>query len=277
MIQAVRLCCGMAMNSAYYARSFEILRCSACGLGRTVLPEDFDLEAYYSRAYFQGGVDDGYADYTGSEATLRAEFRKTLAHILKFKPKAGHLWEFGCAYGFFLTEAGPHFASASGIELCEDAVNFCRSRGLTVQCGVVEPDTLPPSIDVAVGLDVIEHIPEPQQAVQMIAERLNAGGVLLLTTGDWASFLAGAMGPKWRLMTPPQHLSFFTPKSMRLMLEGAGLRVLEISHPWKLVPLDLAVFQLRRILGLKSKIPTFGSVGIPINLWDAMRVVAVKP
>jgi SAM-dependent methyltransferase len=265
------------MASAYTARSFEILRCGSCGLGRTALPDDFDLEAYYSRDYFQGGVDDGYADYTGSEETLRSEFRKTINHLLKFNPPRRQLLEFGCAYGFFLTEASTRFEKVTGIELCEDAVNFCHDRGLDVHRGVVEPATLPASIDVAVGLDVIEHIPEPHETVRFIADRMRSGGVLLMTTGDWASFLAGAMGPKWRLMTPPQHLSFFTPKSMRMMVENTGLRVVELSHPWKLVPLDLIAFQLRRILGLKPKVSTFGSLGIPVNLWDAMRVVAVKP
>ena len=60
-------------------------------------------------------------------------------------------------------------------------------------------------------------------------------------------------------------------------LEAAGLRVVELSHPWKRVPLSLLAYQLQRLAGLKPRLfPTLTKWGIPINLWDAMRVIAVK-
>ena len=242
-----------------------------------MLAEDFDLEKYYSKSYFNGNVDDGYADYVGSEEVLRPEFRRTLIRQLAHSRSQGILLEVGCAYGFFLMEAAPFFERVEGIELCEDAVRFCHSRGLNVARGVVDSATLKGPYDAAVGLDVIEHIPDPHEAVKLIAGRLNPGGTILLTTGDWGSLLARSMGPKWRLMTPPQHLSFFTPRSMTLMLEAAGLHVLELSHPWKRVPLSLFAYQLQRLTGLKPRLfPALTKCGIPMNLWDAMRVIAVK-
>ncbi len=272
------ICCGSAaIQTVYTARSFPISRCSSCGLGRTTLDKDFDLEKYYSEAYFKGDVDDGYADYTGSEEVLHLEFRRTVTHQLALSHGKGTLLEFGCAYGFFLMEAAPFFERVEGIELCAEAVRFCRSRGLNVARGVVGSATLRGPYDAAVGLDVIEHIPEPHEAVRLIANRLNPGGVLLLTTGDWGSLLARVMGPRWRLMTPPQHLSFFTPRSMTLMLEAAGLRVVELSHPWKRVPLSLFAYQLQRLAGLKPRpFSALNMWGLPINLWDAMRVIAIK-
>jgi SAM-dependent methyltransferase len=258
-------------------KSFAISRCSVCGLGRTVLERDFDLETYYSQSYFNGSVDDGYADYVGSEEVLRPEFRRTVIH-LAHSCSRGALLEFGCAYGFFLMEAAPFFEFVEGIELCENAVHFCRSRGLNVARGAVGTDTLKGPYDAVVGLDVIEHVTDPHEAVKLIAGRLNPGGTILLTTGDWRSLLARAMGPKWRLMTPPQHLSFFTPRSMTLMMEAAGLRVIELSHPWKRVPLSLLAYQLQRLAGLKPRLfPALNQWGVPVNLWDAMRVIAVKP
>ena len=272
------ICCGKTVaQTVYEVRSFPISRCSFCGLGRTVLDKDFDLEKYYSEAYFNGAVDDGYADYIGSEEVLRPEFRRTVIHLLERSCSQGTLLEFGCAYGFFLMEAAPFFERVEGIELCEDAVRFCSSRGLNVVRGVVDAAALEGPYEAAVGLDVIEHIPDPHEAVKLIAGRLNPGGTLLLTTGDWRSLLARAMGPRWRLMTPPQHLSFFTPRSMTLMLEAAGLRVVELSHPCKRVPLSLLAYQLQRLAGLKPRLfPALNKLGIPINLWDAMRVIAVK-
>jgi hypothetical protein len=46
-----------------------------------------------------------------------------------------------------------------------------------------------------------------------------------------------------------------------------------IDHPWKIVPGSLMVFQLRRMLGLgEPGFATFGHTGIPVNLFDAIRM-----
>ena len=38
-------------------------------------------------------------------------------------------------------------------------------------------------------------------------------------------------------MTPPQHLWFFTPASLRRLAGTLGLSVETCDHPWKVVPL----------------------------------------
>jgi hypothetical protein len=51
-----------------------------------------------------------------------------------------------------------------------------------------------------------------------------------------------------------------------------------LDHPWKIVPASLILFQLRRmLLGRPGNASTAGSrLGIPINLFDAMRVILRK-
>jgi hypothetical protein len=78
-------------------------------------------------------------------------------------------------------------------------------------------------------------------------------------------------------MTPPQHLWFFTQASMRRLASGLGLAVEHLDHPWKIVPASLIAFQLRRMLGLNSaSIASASRIGIPVNLFDAMRIVLRK-
>jgi hypothetical protein len=49
------------------------------------------------------------------------------------------------------------------------------------------------------------------------------------------------------------------------------------DHPWKIVPLSLIVFQFRRMLGIRPSAAAAASrVGLPVNLFDAMRVVLRK-
>ncbi len=78
-------------------------------------------------------------------------------------------------------------------------------------------------------------------------------------------------------MTPPQHLWFFGRESITRLAKSLGLRVEHVDHPWKIVPLSLIVFQLRRMLHLSLSQSPAAGVGIPFNLFDAMRVVLRKP
>jgi hypothetical protein len=109
-----------------------------------------------------------------------------------------------------------------------------------------------------------------------LARVLAPGGVIVLTTGDFASLAARALRSTWRLMTPPQHLWFFTASSMERLAAGAGLEIASLAHPWKIVPLSLVAYHLGRMAGVRVKLPA-SRVGLPINLFDAMRVVLRKP
>ena len=103
------------------------------------------------------------------------------------------------------------------------------------------------------------------------------GGIIAITTGDFASLYARLSGPHWRLMTPPQHLWYFTPESLRRMSRSLGLTVAACDHPWKLVPLSLIGFQASRMLGVRYPGRLAGNgVGIPVNFFDAMRCVIRK-
>jgi SAM-dependent methyltransferase len=254
----------------------DILQCSSCGLGRT-LARDFAPERYYTEDYFSGVHSDGYADYRGSEHVLRREFAHTVNFIRKFRD-GGRLLDVGCAYGFFLEEAQP-FYEVSGIEIAADAAAFCRARGLHAVTGVADEETLASlgTMDVIVMLDVIEHLPDPHQTLALCCKHLAPGGIIVITTGDFASLCARLAGRHWRLMTPPQHLWFFTPGSVRRLGQSLGLTLEACDHPWKLVPLSLIAFQLRRMAGLAPARPNRDrGIGVPVNLFDAMRCVLRK-
>jgi SAM-dependent methyltransferase len=271
--------CGRLTEHAqlYSIRTCAILRCTACGLGRTEAPA-FEPERYYTDDYFTGQHADGYADYRGAEGVLRREFAGTVEFV-RARRDGGRLLEVGCAYGFFLQEAKPFF-DVAGIELATDAAANARRCGLNVLTGVADEATLHRlgTFDVIVMLDVIEHLSDPLDMLRLLGRHLVPGGIIVITTGDFSSLVARLAGKHWRLMTPPQHLWFFTPGSLSRMARSAGLDCEHVDHPWKIVPLSLVLFQLRRMLGLRqSAQPGAGGIGLPLNLFDAMRVVLRKP
>ncbi len=270
-------CAQRALHQRLFAKNgCDILKCVGCGLGRAV-PDAFDPREYYTAEYFAGGRADGYSNYEAAAPVLRREFAHAVEFVKKFKP-GGRLLEIGCAYGFFLEAARP-FYDAAGLEIADVAAESCRQRGLQVATGIADADTLARfgAVDVIALFDVIEHLPDPQATLDLCAHYLNPGGIVVITTGDFSSLYARIAGRHWRLMTPPQHLWFFTPESMRRMANAVGLRLVAIDYPGKLVPLSLIVFQMRRMIGIDLVKRTGGSsVGIPVNLHDAMRCVLRK-
>jgi SAM-dependent methyltransferase len=273
------ICATPATQAAAFTRwSFEITRCANCGVGRTVLPENFDPRTIYREDYFQGGRQDGYFDYQGSESVLRIEFRGIVDQLKRLGFSGGRLLEVGCAYGFFLSEAAQTF-KVSGIEMAPEAAAFCQSRGLDVHNGSVDESFFfeREPYDVVVLLDVIEHLTDPAATIRLLSRHVRKGGLLVMSTGNWDSLLSRMMGKYWRLLTPPQHTFYFSPRNLSLLVERFGFQVLECRHPWKRVPLGLIAYQLGRIAGME-KPPVLGRLhgALPLNLFDAFRMAAIK-
>jgi SAM-dependent methyltransferase len=260
----------------YSKNGCDILQCVGCGLGRAQ-SSGFDPGAYYTDDYFSGGHADGYADYRGAEPVLRREFANTVDFVRK-RRASGRLLDVGCAYGFFLQEAR-RFFDVSGIEIAEAAAAYCRQRGLRVLTGVADEGNLAQlgTMDVIALLDVVEHLPSPHETLSLCARHLAPGGLIVITTGDFASLHAKLLGARWRLMTPPQHLWYFTRDSIRRISRPLGLSIESCDHPWKIVPISLIAFQIRRMLGMRTVgTSTTRDMGLPVNLFDAMRIVLRK-
>lgn len=261
----------------YQKWGYSIQKCRVCGLGTTLVDHEIDVTSLYDEGYFQGKRRDGYSNYVGSENVLRKEFQHSLHHLRHYGAKEGKLLEIGSAYGFFLAEASKYF-ECMGIEVSEGAVEFSRSRGFNVQCGTMSENLLinQDKFNAVVMLDVIEHLPNPAETLDLIWKALDVDGSLMISTGDWDSLLARLMRKQWRLMTPPQHLYFFSKKTLTKLLKTCGFEIVHLAKPWKTVPIGLIAYQLGS--RLRHRLPILESirVGIPINLFDAVRLVARK-
>jgi len=262
----------------YRKNGIPIYRCPECGAGRADC-DQFDAAAYYDSSYFNGERSDGYSNYVQAANVLHAQFRKDVELLKKLGTPGKALVELGCAYGYFLDEAKDASYQVSGVELCEDAVKSCNARGHDVVHGAICKEKMSrfSEADAVVMLDVIEHLPDPVAALEAVSDILTPNGLLLLTTGDFSSSVAKITRSNWRLMTPPQHLWFFTPRSLTSLCDRLDMDLVHLDHPWKKVPVGLIAYQALRYITAPPALPTWTHhVGIPVNLFDAMRLVFRK-
>jgi len=257
---------------------YNIYRCIHCGTGFTEIGTDFNPKNFYDEEYFQGGQKDGYADYAGSQKILRKEFNKLVSKLLEYSLPGGKLLEIGCAYGFFLSEASA-FYDCIGVEVSKEAAKYAVDIGSKVYNQCIDENLIKKigPFDVVVMLDVIEHLVNPVAIIQLISENIKQNGILLITTGDFSSLYSKISGKRWRLMTPPQHLHFFTKKGLISLIERNRFKLVSAKYQWKYVPGGLILYQITRRMGWRLKwIRRFHAFGIPVNLFDTLTIIAKK-
>jgi 2-polyprenyl-6-hydroxyphenyl methylase / 3-demethylubiquinone-9 3-methyltransferase len=99
------------------------------------------------------------------------------------------------------------------------------------------------SFPIVTALEVIEHIPEPQDFIHLLAQAAAPGGLLLVSTLNRTlrSLLTAKIGAEYiaRLLPVGTHSwqQFIAPKTLSAMAAQAGLRTVASAgmtfHPWR--------------------------------------------
>jgi len=259
----------------------EIFRCGRCGLEFWNPAPGFRAEDVYDAAYFSdASAGHGYDDYADLESVLRLNFARRLARIPK-PERAGRLLDIGAAFGFAVSEARNAGWDATGIEI---SVAAARRAGAASPDRVLVANALQTpfaaaAFDVVTLWDVLEHLSDPHAAIAEVARILRPGGRLVLTTGDVGSLAARFSGARWHLYTLPEHLFFFSRRSLRELLESHGLRLEFARAESSLYTAGYLVERLRKSLLGRPRARAGGWPGaglrVPVNLFDIVTVQAV--
>jgi 2-polyprenyl-3-methyl-5-hydroxy-6-metoxy-1,4-benzoquinol methylase len=267
----------------------EIARCPGCGLiFRRDLPEASDLPRLYGEDYFRADSEEatgvGYLDYLADEETHRRNAHRRLRLLEKFQQPA-RLLDVGCAAGFFVAEASEKGWDASGIDLAVGPTAWGRDQlGVTLETGQFLDLRPQGEFDAITMWDYLEHTLRPRAEIERAAALLRKGGILALSTGDADSRVAKLSGQRWHLLTPRHHNFYFTPRTLGRYLEESGLDVLTTRYFWSFYSIAYLGHKLQTMSESKPvqrgadllSHDAFRRVGMPVNLWDIMTVVARK-
>lgn len=233
---ASEFCCNLCLSNdrqlSYLVGGFQIVRCSHCGLiAVSNPPVSSSLSAWYDEAYYTGGNELVYQDYLGSADSRKEIFRTRLRDLRKFFVTPGKLIEIGAAYGLFLDVAREEGWKTLGVELSPVSSEYARQRlSLDVVTGDLASIHVNEPFDVAVGWDVIEHLSDPLGTLTRLNKLLRMDGLVVLSTGNAACVGVLLYGARWHMFAPPWHLYYFTPKTLRAMLEKAGMEVFLVTY-----------------------------------------------
>lgn len=133
------------------------------------------------------------------------------------------LLEVDCRWGHFLQLCRPHYGEVQGLEMSREMADFARERfDLEISPVDVLRDGWKGRHDFIVAWDLIERLPDPLRFLRWAHDTLLPGGQIILSTPNYDSLYRRLLGKRWFPFNPARHLVYFTPRTMRALLEKAG-------------------------------------------------------
>lgn len=205
---------------------FEVSRCGACGLARTVpSPSPSALAAYYPPAYY--GTSSSRRFPALVEALQRRLYGARARAVERLAGSPGRVLDVGCGRGFLLDAFRRRGWQVQGTELDERSATFAREvLGIPVRVGEAGTGAWPDDHFDAVALwHVLEHLQDPAAALADAARVLRPGGVLMVGVPSFDSVEARLARDAWFHLDVPRHLVHLTPAWLEAALGAAGLEV----------------------------------------------------
>lgn len=277
------LVCGGTADHLYHKRQHQVFRCRDCGLGVVdPLPSAEELERFYANTYYESDHEWGYhTEYGELEAGLRKMYRRFLRRIEALYPgqRFDRVIDVGCAYGFFLDAVEERWKPEHlvGVDVTPESKEHNSARGREFHAGFFEQVELPEDhFGLAFMGDAFEHVHDPIAVVEKFARILAPGGVVVITTVDFDSWLARILGSRWRLMNPPEHLFFWTRRSISRLFADHGFET-RVENYWLYYPKSYVHQRTRAQFGLTPRfIDLLPGDVVPIPSFDVLMGIFRK-
>ena len=232
-MEGLRTChiCNSVETSRYCNKyNHTLYKCNNCGF-IFVYPTPKNLGEIYKKDYFQETKkqETGYTNYEKDKESMRHVFEK---HLEKFSNlvEGRNIFDVGAATGYFLDIAGDKGWDTYGIEISKYAGNVAKNKGHSVSIGFLPESNIAEKMDIVTMYDVLEHVSDPREYLKSANNLLNNGGYIAINVPDISSSWARLTGKNWPLIVPPEHLSYFNPHNLSLLLNQTGFEVIETGR-----------------------------------------------
>lgn len=224
-------CTAPILDTTLIVDEGALRRCSGCG---QLLSRASEVRYWETMAQFDAGefnLIDGQA--LGRRDAVAQRRLARIAALLGKAPRDIRLCDIGCSRGQFVAAAIAAGFAAEGVEPAPRIAEAARRAGRPVSTGLLEDQKFSDaSFDALTLFEVVEHLREPLPLLAECRRILKPGGILLISTGNAASWTTAAMGARWDYFDMARdggHISFFNPQSMAQLAGNAGFRVERID------------------------------------------------
>lgn len=234
--------CGDKGSHTFTKNNFDFEECQNC---KTLYVSPRPKREYFD-AYYTDSLSTQYwatTFYKATEANRREMLWKPKAKLIKekidtFAPDTQKIIDIGGGYGIFIEE----FLKVSDIkhlviEPSEYLSEVCKQKRLKVLVKFLEDideNDLPKIKKTFVSFELFEHLHDPRTFLETLFKVMNKDDVFIFTTLSGMGVDIRTLWEDAKPVSPPMHLNFLNPKSIKILLEKIGFEMLEATTPGKL-------------------------------------------
>ena len=242
-----RLCNNSNINLLFTINNHSVLKCQQCNF--TQIADKLtasETQKIYNNNYFSS------TKYKDLEIQKKENLRRISIIRRHFTYENPVVLDAGCSTGDFIALAHSDM-EISGIDISPYAVEIAKTKCPEIAHRIwsdnLENHNLPKSHFDAICLwDVIEHLWDPGSTCRQLKESLKSGGYIFISTPNIESSFAKLLGKYWPFMTPPEHMSFFGPKSIKYLFEHIlNAKITYISSKGKWANCGFILYKIKRI------------------------------
>ncbi|MBL8180719.1 MAG: class I SAM-dependent methyltransferase [Blastocatellia bacterium] len=214
----------------------------------TTLPQEMQQHTYA----IMDEVEGSHWWFVGRRAILESFLKRIVGSLASLDADKSvgaplRILDVGCGTGANI-EMLSQFGEAEGVDVSDDALEFCRRKGLKVQKGLAE--TLPygdKTFELTTALDVIEHLDDDVAGLKEMFRVTKGGGYSL--------FFVPAFMWLWGVQDDiSNHRIRYTRRQIVERIEQAGYKVERATYAnWTFFPPILAGRTLMKLTGIKPE------------------------
>ena len=159
---------------------------------------------------------------------------ETIARLINKPPHKIRVVEFGMGWGYWCQMATAFNYDVTGLELSKERIDHAKSLGVSVATDFSQINAA--TVDFVYANQVLEHVANPRETIQQLANLLCPGGVLLIRVPDGSgianSVRKSGWEPSMNAVHPLEHINTFTRDCLLALASDLGLQ--EIRAPVRL-------------------------------------------
>jgi 2-polyprenyl-3-methyl-5-hydroxy-6-metoxy-1,4-benzoquinol methylase len=232
--QVIRNCpaCDVRNNIFLFEKEgFKFVRCTYCEcIFVNPCPSMDLLSFYYDQSKSMNFFHDEVLKKTIS---LRNKvFKERATYLSNFLKKGSHIIEVGSSLGLFVEQALNQGFLIDGVEINTALSDFVKNKyGIKIFNDFFENVEFTSQYDAIVSWEVIEHVINPFEFLKKCTTILKKEGHVIMSLPNIDGIEFKVCGIQHEIIEAPGHINYFSPKTIKILLERAGFTVEAITTP----------------------------------------------